>query len=399
MVNRTEAPRGVSSNLLTGGPEQLHFEGIERAAEKVVQPKSLIPKNEITDRFARSQPRLFPNYTGIRYIRFTGELLIQQWDRTKPQVKGQKSLHTGDREEPSQRKWPKRKSIETAIGGAIHIIENYRQIDSGEGKDIILAKVEKVREFTEDMYRRFSSGEIEEDNIQSFYETAYDLFSKSGLLRARVPNKKTAVEQVLKALERDKIFRFNPTVSRMRLASATSKWFVELFIGDLVVEKYQNQLSALIQERGLERFYLEQVLQQVNSFMNLDPNDPFVQEEKENLLDTVLECFRHNTIKVAPYRIPALRFLFSAFGLHGSKPTGNKSLYYFMFGPDSQDPISDIEQINQDFSSLNPEAQIRFRNRLKDGTALLEKTLKGGGTKYGEYSESIQRTLGTNGIV
>ncbi len=213
------------------------------------------------------------------------------------------------------------------------------------------------------------------------------------MLRTWVPNRKKAVEQHLDALGPDSIDRLNPTVSRMRLASNIIKWMIELYVGDLTIEKNQNLLLALLQERDIERFYVERVIAATQRFLVLDINDPSVYNEKQQLYEIVLELFRHNTVKVAPYRLPAFRFLFSSFGVPNIRSSGLKYLYNNMFGPEADEPITDIVGIEEDFRSDDEETQLRFRARLEKGVNEMIESLKRGEEKFADYEEIIPSLL------
>jgi hypothetical protein len=402
MANPIETRK--NPNLLTGGPQQLTSEGFERAAEDVVSSFSQLSPSE-RQIFAEKQPKLLPRKSEVKYSRFTGIVLIPRYapisatrrKQIEQEKHGQQDLDlkvSGKR--PSEPIWIDYQTVEHAIGSRVHILERYQPTDETQEQNTEIQKFESIIDFTHRLMDLFETGEITEDNLTNYYDQAYSLIEDHGLLRTWVPNRKKAIEQVLKAIDVDSIGRLNPTISRMRLASASIKWMIELYVGDMTIDKNQRLLLALIQEREIERFYVEQVVEATQRFLSLDTNDTSVSGEKQNLYEVALELFRHNTVKTAPYRIPAFRFLFGSFGVPDIRSSGFKYLFANMFGPESKDPILDVEQIEADFQSEEQTAQARFRTRLRNGVNGMIDALKQGDEKFDEY-EKIIPALVTNG--
>lgn len=387
------------SGLLTGGPRQLQFEGLERAAEEAVSAFSLLSTSEKAA-FAEMQPNLFDKTFATKYSRFNGEVIIYRHqplsNKRKKELErerqGQQKVKIRVGRRPTELIPQGYPTIEHAIGSRVHILEKYQPTKEGKNQNTQIQKFEDVLEQIDTLISMFESGQITRVNLAEQGEQVYRLLETHGFLRTRVPNRQEAIEQLLNAVDLDSIGRLNPLISRMRLASATTKWMIELYIGDMTISKNQTLLLALIQERSLERFYIESVVQKATDYLTGEPS----REGRTELFDVVLELFRHNTIKTAPYRIPAFRLLFGAFGIPDSQSSGLGDLYENMFGPDSKEPITNLRQIKADYWSNNRNAQRRFVTNLETGIQALKEALAKGEEKFGEYTLIIP-TLVANG--
>lgn len=403
MSSRVEKD-SVNPNLLTGGPNQLSSEGIERAAEDVISSFSRLSRTE-KEIFAGRQPKLLPGKSEVKYSRFTGEVLIPRYQpissARKKQIEkekhGQQELDlkvSGKR--PSEPIWSCYPTLEHAIGSRVHILERYQPTDETQDKTTRIQNFEDTIDYIGKLMTLFKSGNITRDNLVVYYEQAYELLEKHGFLRTWVPNRKKAIDQILKAIDVDSLGRLNPTISRMRLASASIKWMIELYVGDMTIDKNQQLLLALIQAREIERFYLDHVVEAAQKFLELDNDDPSLGDKKQQLHEIVMGLFRHDTVRTSPYRISAFRFLFGSFGISNDRSSGQSTLYKNMFGPSFHDDIPDVEQIQADFQSSDSDAMTRFRARLSDGLEGIQHALFEGQEKFGEY-EVIIPTLVANG--
>lgn len=387
--------RRVDPNLLTGGPKQLAFEGIERAAETIVSTKFRVSRKE-KDEIAKKQPIIFPRYPFARYDRFSGDPIIARWPRRKKQLDKQQRVDLKDREQEPDKDWYRFSSVEHAIGGSVHILDNYQSGLKKSDEVGLIQRVESLYEFTQQMLSRFSQGEITTEALGPIFEEALELLVDSGFLKTRIDNRKVAVDQILKGLDLDSLNRLNPTISRMRLASASIKLFMELFISDKAVAKHQNLLLGLLQERELERFYIEQVIQETEVFLGLDIHDTSYEGKKTELYSIVLEMFRHNTVKIAPYRIPAFGFLFGSFGVPKVRSSGLSYLYDNMFGPNTANHIPNTDEIESDFKSSDSLLQGLFKTRLRKRVDTMKKALREGENKLKDYEEVIPSLLPKN---
>lgn len=404
MSNPAEKRRSVNPNLLTGGPQQLSSEGIVRAAEYIFSSFSRLSQTE-KQIFAGRQPKLLPRKSEVRYSRFTGEILIPRYQpissARKKQIEqekhGQQELGLKVRgKRPSEPVWSAYPTLEHAIGSRVHILERYQPTDKTQNRTTRIQNFENTIDYIRKLMTLFESGNITRDDLVVYYEQAYELLEKHGFLRTWVPNRKDAINQVLRAVDVDSLGKLNPTISRMRLASASIKWMIELYVGDMTIDKNQQLLLALIQTREIERFYLEHVVEATQKFLELDNNDSTLGEKKQELHEIVMELFRHNTVRTSPYRISAFRFLFGSFGISNDRSSGQSTLYKKMFGPNFNDDIPNIEQIQADFQSSDSNAMTRFRARLSDGLEGMQHALFEGQEKFGEY-ELIIPTLVANG--
>jgi transcription termination factor NusB len=213
------------------------------------------------------------------------------------------------------------------------------------------------------------------------------MLENSGLLRVVVPEKKAAVNQILKALNLDSLERFNSPASRLRLASSIIKQATELIGIGKVINKYDRLSSLLILEREFERYCINEIIELSKRFLSLDPLQANILDAANYLALVTKEMFDHRNIKTAPYRVPAFRFLFSVYGIPKEKNKINISIFQHMFSSDPE-LIEEVKKIEAEKKSSTKDhslaSQLRFRERLVNCIELLEKTLDEGETNLPE---------------
>ena len=204
---------------------------------------------------------------------------------------------------------------------------------------------------------------------------AYLTLENAGLLKSKVQNRQNAVRQIMEALAKDNLDRFNPLISRTKLASASIKLLLEKLVSEQTVQKYNYLLSALLfVERDTERFYLEQVLEQALIFLNLPTNHKEYEKAKLHLESMAFEFLNPECIKVSPYRNTALLFLIYVFGF----PEENAANWKYLFDKSfSRENRCEMQRLHKEDDS-SPDPLARFNERLIHGISLIESILIGG---------------------
>jgi len=225
-----------------------------RATKKASRKPIVEIEDAPLDTFARLQPQVFSDEYTVRYVRFSGEILLLSYPRKRvKEIPGQKRLSTRVKIEGRPHKnWVRHRDIETVIRKANHILE--------KAPDTKI-NIQNVLELTRNLFFKFHQGEITREELSIHFEEVYKLLKEVGLLRVRVPQKKLAVDQILKAMNLDKIDRFNPQASKLRLASSSIKQTVELIGLGKATSKYDRLLLLLLLEREYERFCINQVIE------------------------------------------------------------------------------------------------------------------------------------------
>jgi len=371
---RSDAAQRRMSLIPTDLGQQLFDMAPEKALKRSRRKQVSSIENPDLNSFAINQPFIFPEEYSLRYVRYTGEILFLSYPRKrKKQLPKQKPLPDISKSTSVPfRRWVKHRDIESVIRKTDHILEEQPKI-----KQTLL----DVSQLTNDLFTNFATGQIRRDNFESYYETIYSMLKNIGLLRVVIPEKRIAVNQILKALGLDSLERFNSPASRLRLASSIIKQTTELIGVGKVVNKYDRLSLLLILEREFERYCLNEVVELSKQFLSLDPLQTNILDAANYLSLVTKIMFDHRNVKTAPYRISAFRFLFSVYGIPKEKNKVNTFILKNMFSGDTE-LIEDVEKIEAEkkSSTLNHSlaSQLRFRERLVNGIETLEKVLDEG---------------------
>ncbi len=201
-------------------------------------------------------------------------------------------------------------SVEQAMRGTIHASEHSRP--GGEGK----LNAERFMEFAKDLERQFLNGEITRENLYRALNETKALLGETGFgTRAQKPTKRRAGSKVQSAAGPDSLGRINPERSSVMLASAYRDGLHEFLTASMVVDKYDKLFNALATQRMYERMATEFALDDVRDLTSYTGDCHSVFRAKiQDLKETLTEFFRVDTIRTAPYRVPALLMTVGVFG-------------------------------------------------------------------------------------
>ena len=391
-----------TSGLITGGPDELfrlqHPVAERRFQKKVQIPDSLSPKEilQLPLLFeGEKRIRFNPTYGGIFIKRYRTRRRKKEMDINQDEQGIQESfpIDIGKKTKLEvEPEWPQLGTVENAIKTAKHIVEE-NSVDSHRVK-----KLESTLQLTHYLFEAFTSGEITDENLREYLGTGYEMLQQSGMLRPGSPNREDAVEQIVSALDKDSLGRFNPLISKTRLASASIKLLYENLVAGQTVQKYTYLLNALLYvERESERMYLEQILRQSLLILNLSPNNPVFKQFRDALQENAFQLLGLDVMKVAPYRRPALWYLMYVFGYPDGIERGD---YRYVFGKSfTRESMFEIGRIHENDDD-SPESNQKFLDRLQSASVLIQEVLEFGEKELNKPSKSKKRrSSDSQGIV
>lgn len=234
-------------------------------------------------------PELFPYEPNIRTSPATGQIYIGSW----------REKTVGDEKQKHYR-WSEFQNISSAIRVCQTISEKYENSRGEENE-----KVRDVTKFVSATLPSFRNGAIDRDNLSFLQGETADFLSETGYERSKVKIKHEINQQINNALSLDSLGRFNPLISRTRLASSWLKLMKELVVNQKKYAKYQR-LGNLLK---LEDYFETQGILQASSFFEeiyKSKNEIDLSEDDNNTLVSELknicnENLGPNAIKVSPY--------------------------------------------------------------------------------------------------
>lgn len=338
------------SGLLYKAPEIVK----RRQAKKPIYGVEHEGRQAIVVRF----PNLLHADERIKYNPSTGDVYIGSWTRRKSKNPKQK--------DEALRRWNKWGDIETAIRGATHIVEKHR--DGGEISNALHA----VHGLTQSLFDGFTSGEITLKNVSDYLDKAVTILEINHLIKPTTPNRQLLVDQIISALKKDSLGRFNPLVSRTRLASSAIKLLHELFIAGQTQQKYNLLLTSILQvERETERFFINQILDKSKELLATEYGDSATVQSKA-LWKLSVALLNPDFIKVAPYRKPAIMFVGYVFGFPEKYREKWEEMFIKIFGEDN---LKVIKFIHENSNNGDIEYDEKFKERLTHGIQILDEAL------------------------
>lgn len=200
--------------------------------------------------------------------------------------------------------------IETAIKGTYHILESY---EKRKGKTV--QNTRAVVRFINNFFSNFRSAEVTKENLPDFFQNAVEILLGAGFITATKPRKQEIAQELLAASSLDSRGRFNPLISRTKLASCSLAISEELLSAKDTREKYSLIAVLLNVERKSERFSLERV----KSLMEAIVKMPLTNQELSKSLAFLKRSARQNlmpdVVRSAPYRKAAIISLATLFGV------------------------------------------------------------------------------------
>lgn len=338
--------------LIRTAPEIIY----RRQAKKPIYGVENPGRQAIVVRF----PNLLHTDERIKYDPSNGDVYIGTWSRRVSKGNSEKNTPL--------RRWNNWGDIENSIRGAIDIVEKHKV-----GGDTH-TELKTVHDLSLSLFDKFTSGEITHENLPQYLEDAIAILEENHLINPMVKNKQIMVKQIISALNRDSLKRFNPLVSRTRLASSAVKLLHELFIAGQTQQKFNMLLTSILQvERETERFYIEQVLEKSKELRTVEYGD-ISTEQSKTLWKLAVSLLNPELIKVAPYRKPAVMFVGYVFGFPEKFKDIWEEMFTKIFGEDNLNVINYIHEEKNG----NAESYERFKERLVHGIQILEEALARG---------------------
>lgn len=229
----------------------------------------------------RQQPELFDGDPRVRFDRFSGTISLRQF-----RVEGRDKVI----------RWSSFDNIESATRGVDHVVSRYQQ-DNGpettQTKVVINAAVE--------LLMAFRNESLTMADLQKSSRLVEARFEEFRLFDVRHPVKQSFVDQILSAYQPDSTGRFNPLISRTKAASALLQTTRRLLVDRLIRDKYSYLRILFKAERTIERAHLNEAIAVLDS---IDPRHASAVQTLQFVSRYLLSL---ETIKVASYRVPALR--------------------------------------------------------------------------------------------
>lgn len=301
------------------------------AGEKVFT----VPENGTSDFEARQLPNL-----GDPRIRYNpeGELFIRSFRETGIQLELRPSSTTDqlgfDRIEVVKTRWSKLPDVETAIRYANHIAGSYAKKD-GKETLAILGVHRILRDVSEELQNppetRVPLSELEERVVQTLVRERY--------VSAQSKNKLYIAHEMVKAVQKDKQGRENPSRTRLMLANLQARFTKMLLANEHKLNKYHYIEGLLFRERERERFALSELSVEIKNISEMGKRN----SESRHLLTAVRKnAFRRispRNIHVAPYVQVAAEARYSMFARNSDKDTAKLAIYV---GPDRAKELSGL---------------------------------------------------------
>ncbi|OGK31126.1 hypothetical protein A3F29_00660 [Candidatus Roizmanbacteria bacterium RIFCSPHIGHO2_12_FULL_33_9] len=356
-----------------GSPAELRLHAPRLAENRFQSPVSLGIENPMVSDYAKRLPNLLDDRR-IRVDPFNGSIYIRSWRRTTRQKvderQGKLFSDEENTDKVSLKRWNRYPDIESAIRSARYVVENY----SPNGKTS--ENLNTILVLVEDLFDGFTNGDITFDNLDEHIDYSLHVLEEAGLLRAQIPNRIELKQQILAALNKDKLGRGNILISRTRLAAATIKILEEKLIAGQTQEKYNYLLvSQLYVERMTERLFLDQVTTQAIRFLSLPENHRDLPQAEINLETFAKTFLDPERIKASPYRGPALIFLAYVFGWPQKDAKIMKKILRTLYSKEGLDVVPVIDKIHETGKDGSIKAVQAFRERVSHGLRILEDAL------------------------
>ena len=294
-------------------------------------------------------PELFKGEERVRVDHVSGELYISSY-RNKKKV------------------WSHYKDIDSAIRATSHILGKY---DKKTGMAILSTK--KIIKIIQEHIPDLKDGRINKDEMDRMCLNIEKTLTESGFIRSPLPNKKEIVKQLRRSARPDTKGRFNPLVSRSRMASSWLKLIKELLVADKVRGKYNHILGLLLTEKEIEHAKIYEaytLMSDIISYSLEDANDlklriAFLKKVRwENL---------NSGIRTAPYRKGAL---LSAAILFGYESEHHRELIKKIAGEDTKlyeaiSKIIPLDKFYDEYGVMSPEYVMDDLRRRVDECLIL----------------------------
>lgn len=337
-----------------------------RMAKEQVEKKLYIVDRKYEE--VLGYPTLFESKHEGRFVKFdplSGAVWTSSWvnSKVKPQEidKAKYRVVSGrwtNAEKVVLQRWQGFDNIETAARAADHIYEKYVP-----QQGTVARKNDQLIDFANELLVEFNARPLDDDRLQDLYTLVESNLPALGLTSAMKLIKVQIAQQLRAATQEDSLGRVNSLVSRTRVASAWLKAIQESFFNMKVENKYSRSKFVLESERNLERFYIERVLIYAERIYDLNLADP-TSVAKVRELQAFSETFLSPaSIRVAPYRIPALLFTDSLFGF---------------INPDANRLTKKLKVDLGLVTALYEIPRENFKERLFRGTVLLRQALQQG---------------------
>lgn len=231
----------------------------------------------------------------VRYDQFTGEIFISSW----------RSKNDQNNEKIKCLRWSKFSDINSAIRSCQHISEKH-ETGRGEANEKIQGTIGFVRSALSD----FRAKRYDKDNFSYLSDSTADYLKETGFTNSKKAIRVAITDQIEKAANLDSRGRFNPLISRTRLASSWLKLMRELTVNKGIYDKYQRLTGQLMLEQYFETSSLNNMDYLIDEILNNYSNSRYSTDIQNKILvnqleQAVSENLNFPNIRVSPYLRPA----------------------------------------------------------------------------------------------
>lgn len=291
----------IATDRIRKKPHKLYYENPEKAATLKIHP-FLFAADQEAARFTGQ---------GIQFNRWNGKIIIpSRREGMSSMADSKKPIYTDPRGVGIQSlRLAEVNTIEEAMRETIHTSHRYRP--DGQTK----TNIDTFMGYVSALEQGIVKGEITKENLPDVLNYTLALFESIQFGRPTKDSKKLARKKTLNALSLDNLGRFNKSRSESMLISAFIIGFQEFLASEKILYKYDRYFDALAAERLHERMAIQIVMRRVDEIFKHTGNNEVLKALVFDLEDSVRTFFNVDSIKVAPYRIPALTFAFGVFGI------------------------------------------------------------------------------------
>lgn len=340
-------------------PEKRILEGNRNIPQKMAAEKPDVEEeNESKSNFVNRFPDLTVGDPRVKFNPFTGALYVL-------------SYRYGSNDGTVKRRYSTYSDIDVATRGMSDILAKNNKQD-GE----VVVNTRHVVKTMQELLSGFRNGTINKENLEQISQDTIDRLSQAKFQNADKSLKQELVKQLTLATQPDSRGRWNPLISRTRIASAWLKTTRELFVAKMVREKYSYLYVVLSNERDLERFYLEQGVKAIENVVSGGKDDKELYNSLRYLEGFFGKFFSPEEIKANPYRQAAIETNTMLFGI---RPQGREDRILRRYlGADKTEIVLDqtpITQIYSDNSLSSRERWSQISDRLKAAGNMLQDSL------------------------
>lgn len=279
----------IEKRILSHGHNTLNKMSGEKAAI------SFPPENKIQHESIDQLPELTRGENSVRYDQFTGEIFISSW----------RSKNDQNNEKIKYLRWSKFSDINLAIRSCQHVSQKHES-GRGEANEKIQGTIGFVRSTLSD----FRAKRYDKDNFSYLSDSTADYLKDTGFTNSKKAIRVAIADQIEKAANLDSRGRFNPLISRTRLASSWLKLMRELTVNKGIYDKYQRLTGQLMLEQYFEASSLDNMGYLIDEILNIYGNSRFSTDLQNKILvnqleQAVSENLNFPNIRVNPYLRPA----------------------------------------------------------------------------------------------